>query len=114
MIAIKRPSLRSALTFAVAARPLERSGCEAGQSRAFCLERGNLLRQVAEVTRKLRQPVKDLENAGFTRVPGGKGSHRKFKEFAMASQPVLSLTCSSGGLDSSQINPSSRESVRYE
>ena len=28
--------------------------------------------------RKIRQLVKDLRNAGFTHVPGGKGSHRKF------------------------------------
>ena len=28
--------------------------------------------------RKIRQLVLDLEKGGFTRVPGGKGSHRKF------------------------------------
>lgn len=29
--------------------------------------------------RKLRQLVADLEQAGFVLVPGGKGSHRKFR-----------------------------------
>jgi predicted RNA binding protein YcfA (HicA-like mRNA interferase family) len=31
------------------------------------------------VPRKIRQLVVDLENAGFIRVAGGKGSHRKFR-----------------------------------
>ena len=30
------------------------------------------------VPRKIRQLVTDLEQAGFARVAGGKGSHRKF------------------------------------
>jgi predicted RNA binding protein YcfA (HicA-like mRNA interferase family) len=30
------------------------------------------------VPRKIRQLVADLEQAGFNRVAGGKGSHRKF------------------------------------
>ena len=30
------------------------------------------------VPRKIRQLVSDLERAGFTRIHGGKGSHRKF------------------------------------
>jgi predicted RNA binding protein YcfA (HicA-like mRNA interferase family) len=30
------------------------------------------------VPRKLRQLIADLERTGFTRVKGGKGSHRKF------------------------------------
>lgn len=33
---------------------------------------------VPRVPRKIRQLVSDLERAGFTRVHGGKGSHRKF------------------------------------
>ena len=32
----------------------------------------------AHVPRKIRQLVSDLEKAGFLRVVGGKGSHRKF------------------------------------
>jgi predicted RNA binding protein YcfA (HicA-like mRNA interferase family) len=31
------------------------------------------------VPRKIRQLVSDLETAGFIRVQGGKGSHRKFR-----------------------------------
>jgi predicted RNA binding protein YcfA (HicA-like mRNA interferase family) len=31
------------------------------------------------VPRKIRQLVSDLELAGFYLVPGGKGSHRKFR-----------------------------------
>jgi len=30
------------------------------------------------VPRKIRQLIADLERAGFARVQGGKGSHRKF------------------------------------
>jgi predicted RNA binding protein YcfA (HicA-like mRNA interferase family) len=30
------------------------------------------------VARKIRQLVSELEKAGFTRIHGGKGSHRKF------------------------------------
>jgi predicted RNA binding protein YcfA (HicA-like mRNA interferase family) len=30
------------------------------------------------VPRKIRQLVADLESAGFRRIQGGKGSHRKF------------------------------------
>jgi predicted RNA binding protein YcfA (HicA-like mRNA interferase family) len=30
------------------------------------------------VPRKIRQLVADLEGAGFSRIHGGKGSHRKF------------------------------------
>ena len=28
--------------------------------------------------RKIRELLKDLQQAGFQRIPGGKGSHRKF------------------------------------
>jgi predicted RNA binding protein YcfA (HicA-like mRNA interferase family) len=30
------------------------------------------------VPRKIRELVADIERAGFTRIHGGKGSHRKF------------------------------------
>jgi len=33
---------------------------------------------VLGVPRKIRQLVADLERAGFARISGGKGSHRKF------------------------------------
>jgi predicted RNA binding protein YcfA (HicA-like mRNA interferase family) len=32
----------------------------------------------SRVPRKIRQLVADLEGAGFRRIHGGKGSHRKF------------------------------------
>jgi len=31
------------------------------------------------VPRKIRQLISELEQAGFVLVPGGKGSHRKFR-----------------------------------
>jgi predicted RNA binding protein YcfA (HicA-like mRNA interferase family) len=43
------------------------------------LEKRDYFRQVARVPRKIRQLVADLEDAGFVRIPGGKGSHRKFR-----------------------------------
>jgi predicted RNA binding protein YcfA (HicA-like mRNA interferase family) len=33
---------------------------------------------LAGVPRKIRELVSDLQSAGFCRVSGGKGSHRKF------------------------------------
>jgi predicted RNA binding protein YcfA (HicA-like mRNA interferase family) len=30
------------------------------------------------VPRKIRQLIRDVEQAGFARIAGGKGSHRKF------------------------------------
>ena len=40
--------------------------------------------------RKIRQLVADLEAAGFARVPGGKGSHRKFRHQKYAGSVILS------------------------
>jgi predicted RNA binding protein YcfA (HicA-like mRNA interferase family) len=40
--------------------------------------------------RKIRQLVSDLTAAGFVRVPGGKGSHRKFKHRRIAGAVILS------------------------
>jgi predicted RNA binding protein YcfA (HicA-like mRNA interferase family) len=34
--------------------------------------------KLQRVARKIRQLVSELEKAGFTRIHGGKGSHRKF------------------------------------
>jgi predicted RNA binding protein YcfA (HicA-like mRNA interferase family) len=34
--------------------------------------------------------VSDLERAGFVQVPGGKGSHRKFRHAGLAGAVVLS------------------------
>jgi predicted RNA binding protein YcfA (HicA-like mRNA interferase family) len=42
------------------------------------------------VPRKIRQLVADLEQAGFCLVPGGKGSHRKFRHPKLAGSLILS------------------------
>ena len=39
--------------------------------------------------RKIRQLVSDLKGAGFVQVPGGKGSHRKFRHGRMAGSVIL-------------------------
>jgi len=40
--------------------------------------------------RKIRQLIAELEAAGFVRVDGGKGSHRKFRHTRFAGSVVLS------------------------
>ncbi|MEO6741892.1 MAG: type II toxin-antitoxin system HicA family toxin [Chthoniobacteraceae bacterium] len=40
--------------------------------------------------RKVRQLLADLEAAGFAIVPGGKGSHRKFRHAKFAGAVLLS------------------------
>lgn len=40
--------------------------------------------------RKIRQLVADLERAGFVLVPGGKGSHRKFRHTKFPGSVILS------------------------
>ncbi len=40
--------------------------------------------------RKIRQMIADLETAGFLQVPGGKGSHRKFRHPKFAGSVILS------------------------
>lgn len=40
--------------------------------------------------RKIRQLVSDLEKSGFVLVPGGKGSHRKFRHAQFAGAVILS------------------------
>jgi len=40
--------------------------------------------------RKIRQLVADLTMAGFVRVPGGKGSHRKFCHPRIPGSVILS------------------------
>lgn len=42
------------------------------------------------VPRKIRQLVSDLERTGFCLVPGGKGSHRKFRHSKFAGSVILS------------------------
>jgi len=40
--------------------------------------------------RKIRQLIAELEHAGFQRVPGGKGAHRKFPHPRFAGAVILS------------------------
>lgn len=40
--------------------------------------------------RKIRQLIADLEEVGFRRVPGGKGSHRKFRHPSLTGSVILS------------------------
>jgi predicted RNA binding protein YcfA (HicA-like mRNA interferase family) len=40
--------------------------------------------------RKIRQLIGDLQHAGFRAVPGGKGSHRKFRHDRFAGAVILS------------------------
>jgi len=40
--------------------------------------------------RKIRQLVSDLERAGFALIPGGKGSHRKFRHPKYSGAVILS------------------------
>jgi predicted RNA binding protein YcfA (HicA-like mRNA interferase family) len=40
--------------------------------------------------RKIRQLIADLEGAGFQVVPGGKGSHRKFRHSGFSGSVILS------------------------
>jgi predicted RNA binding protein YcfA (HicA-like mRNA interferase family) len=40
--------------------------------------------------RKLRQLIADLEAAGFSLAPGGKGSHRKFRHPQFVGAVILS------------------------
>ena len=45
---------------------------------------------VRSVPRKIRQLVADLERTGFALVPGGKGSHRKFRHPKFPGSVILS------------------------
>jgi predicted RNA binding protein YcfA (HicA-like mRNA interferase family) len=40
--------------------------------------------------RKVRQLIADLEAAGFAQVPGGKGSHRKYRHPRFSGSVILS------------------------
>jgi len=42
------------------------------------------------VPRKVRELISDLQRAGFYQVPGGKGSHRKFRHAKIAGSVILS------------------------
>jgi predicted RNA binding protein YcfA (HicA-like mRNA interferase family) len=40
--------------------------------------------------RKIRQLISDLERAGFSLVPGGKGGHKKLRHPKLAGSVILS------------------------
>jgi predicted RNA binding protein YcfA (HicA-like mRNA interferase family) len=42
------------------------------------------------VPRKIRDLISDLHFAGFSQVPGGKGSHRKFRHSKIPGSVILS------------------------
>ena len=45
---------------------------------------------LVSMPRKIRQLIAELEAAGFVRVDGGKGSHRKFRHTRFAGAVILS------------------------
>jgi predicted RNA binding protein YcfA (HicA-like mRNA interferase family) len=45
---------------------------------------------IQPMPRKIRQLVSDLEKAGFRLVPGGKGSHRKFRHARFPGSVIMS------------------------
>jgi predicted RNA binding protein YcfA (HicA-like mRNA interferase family) len=56
--------------------------------------------------RKIRQLIADLEAAGFARVPGGKGSHRKFRHSRFSGSVIMS------GQDGDDAHPYQERQVR--
>jgi predicted RNA binding protein YcfA (HicA-like mRNA interferase family) len=52
--------------------------------------RPRLWQAVLEMPRKIRELVSDLKHAGFILVPGGKGSHRKFRHIKVGGALILS------------------------
>ena len=57
--------------------------------------------------RKIRQLIADLEVAGFTLAPGGKGSHRKFRHARFAGAVILS------GKDGADAQPYQEKQIRH-
>ncbi|MCB1127181.1 MAG: type II toxin-antitoxin system HicA family toxin [Verrucomicrobiae bacterium] len=56
--------------------------------------------------RKIRQLIADLERAGFSMVPGGKGSHRKFRHPRYRGSLLLS------GRDGDDARPYQESQIR--
>jgi predicted RNA binding protein YcfA (HicA-like mRNA interferase family) len=56
--------------------------------------------------RKIRQLVADLERAGFAQIPGGKGSHRKFRHVRFRGFVLIS------GQDGHDAHPYQEKHVR--
>jgi predicted RNA binding protein YcfA (HicA-like mRNA interferase family) len=52
--------------------------------------RFGVVSKLSKMPRKIRQLVSDLEKAGFVLVPGGKGSHRKFRHPGLPGAVILS------------------------
>jgi predicted RNA binding protein YcfA (HicA-like mRNA interferase family) len=46
--------------------------------------------KIQPMPRKIRQLVSELAKAGFMSVPGGKGSHRKFRHARLPGSVILS------------------------
>jgi predicted RNA binding protein YcfA (HicA-like mRNA interferase family) len=46
--------------------------------------------KIQSMPRKIRQLVSELAKAGFMPVPGGKGSHRKFRHARLPGSVILS------------------------
>ncbi len=46
--------------------------------------------KIQPMPRKIRQLISDLAKAGFVSVPGGKGSHRKFRHARFLGSVILS------------------------
>jgi predicted RNA binding protein YcfA (HicA-like mRNA interferase family) len=58
------------------------------------------------MARKIRQLIADLQTAGFELVPGGKGSHRKFRHPRFRGSVILS------GKDGDDALPYQEKQVR--
>ena len=58
------------------------------------------------MARRIRQLIADLQRAGFQLVPGGKGSHRKFRHPGITGSVILS------GKDGDDALPYQEKQVR--
>ena len=56
--------------------------------------------------RKIRQLISDLRRAGFARVPGGKGSHQKWRH------PGTNVTAIVSGADGEDAKPYQEREVQ--
>jgi predicted RNA binding protein YcfA (HicA-like mRNA interferase family) len=70
------------------------------------LTAARICKYFAIMPRKIRQLIADLESAGFQIVPGGKGSHRKFRHPQFAGAVILS------GKDSDDALPYQEKQTR--
>ena len=57
--------------------------------------------------RQLRQLIAELQDAGFSQVPGGKGSHRKFRHPRYKGAVILS------GKDREDVHRYQEKQVRH-